>query len=263
MNGVKMRISHFYFNLLRRQTTRRNRDTSEERVMDNKKKGPRHWESRGEPGWKGFAFNQPYRKGLDSLRRVMETTDYDPAVLWQWGTMQSLAVIEILKSVERKFGRDGQQVVFESLWRVGYDIGKQITDGTDIPEGMSDAEWISFYATVINRIAYASLETPKIEDGEHVSFNIDWCPHQDVYGAFDCRVQRYFVQGMIDAAKDFVSARGHDAVWDVAFKTTIPSGGETCYFELYRGDPEKSRKWAEYTKVLEEKALEIARSQKK
>ena len=227
-----------------------------------KKSRTRHWETRPEPGWKRFTFNQPYRKGLEHVRNVIETTDFDPAVLWQWGTMQSMAVIEILKAVELKFGREGQQAVFESLRGVGYDIGRQITEGTEIPEGMTEAEWISFYASVINRIAYASLETPVIEDGDHVGFHINWCPHQDGYRAFDCRVQRYFVQGMIDAAQDFVLSRGHDAVWDVAFRTTIPSGGDTCYFELYRGDKEKSRIWAEYTRVLEDKALEIARSGK-
>jgi hypothetical protein len=46
------------------------------------------------------------------------------------------------------------------------------------------------------------------------------------------RVQRYFVQGMIDAAADFTKSQGREEIWDVAFKTTIPSGDETCYFKL-------------------------------
>ena len=222
-------------------------------------KGVKHWESRPEKSWEQFRFKQPFEKGLKRLRNeVLEKTNFDPAVLWQWGTMQALAVVEILKAVEHTFGREGQQIVQKSLYQVGYNIGRQITDGTTIPSDMSDAEWISFYASIINRIVYASLESPEIVDDNKVIFHINWCPHQDHYGAFDCRVQRYFVQGMIDAASDFTHEQGRDAIWDVAFKTTIPSGSTTCLFEIFRGDPDASRAWVEYTKILENKALEKA-----
>jgi hypothetical protein len=223
-------------------------------------KNVRHWEHRKEKNWKKFQFNQPYAKGLHVLRnQVLEKTNFDPAVLWQWGTMQAMALITVLKAAEEKFGSDGQKLVLDSLWRVGYDVGRQITEGTEIPEDMTASEWISFYATVINRIAYASLETPSIQSESKVMFHIDWCPHQDHYKAFDCRVQRYFVQGMIDAAKDFCKSQGRDQAWDVEFKTTIPSGSETCLFEMEKGDLEKSRKWAEFTKMIEEKALDLAK----
>lgn len=223
-------------------------------------KNVRHWETRSEAKWDTFQFNQPYAKGLKRLReQVLEPTNFDPAVLWQWGTMQAMALIEVLKTMEEKFGAEGQKAVLESLWRVGYDIGRQITDGTAIPEEMTSAEWISFYATVINRVAYASLETPIIDTQDQASFHIDWCPHQDHYKPFDCRVQRYFVQGMIDAGMAFAKSQGHDDIWDVWFKTTIPSGSETCFFEMHRGEPEESRKWAELTELIEEKALDLAR----
>ncbi|HVN71689.1 MAG TPA: hypothetical protein VMU10_06690 [Desulfomonilia bacterium] len=228
--------------------------------IKNPDKDVKHWETRREKSWEQFHFKQPFGKGLNRLKKdVLEKTDFDPAVLWQWGTMQALAVIEILKAIERAFGREGQQVVRESLFRVGYDIGRQITSGTSIPTEMSDAEWISFYATIVNRIVYASMESPEIIDDNKVVFHIDWCPHQDHYSAFDCRVQRYFVQGMIEAAGDFAREQGRVFTWDVAFKTTIPSGGNTCFFEIFRGDPDASRAWAEYTRILEEKALLKAR----
>lgn len=223
----------------------------------------RHWEKRDEKKWKDFQFNLPYAKGLKRLREeVLEKTNFDPAVLWQWGTMQAMALIDILKTVEEKFGGEGQRVVLESLWRVGHDVGRQITEGTIIPEDMTAEEWVSFYATIVNRVAYASLETPAIDGKDRASFHIDWCPHQDHYKAFDCRVQRYFVQGMIDAGMEFFRSQRKDAqdeVWDVAFKTTIPSGSETCFFEMHAGDPEKSREWAEFTRLIEEKALDLAR----
>jgi hypothetical protein len=220
----------------------------------------RHWEKREEKSWESFQFNQPYAKGLKRLReQVLDKTNFDPAVLWQWGTMQAMALIEILKTTEEKFGAEGQQLVLESLWRVGYDVGRQMTAGTTVPEDMTSAEWVSFYATVINRIAYASLETPSIDAADRASFHIDWCPHQDHYKAFDCRVQRYFVQGMIDAGMDFVKTQRPEEVWDVAFKTTIPSGSETCFFEMHAGDPEKSREWTDITRMIEEKALDLAK----
>ncbi len=221
--------------------------------------GIKHWETRSEKNWGKFSFNQPYEKGLKRLREdVLDKTNFDPAVLWQWGTMQATAVIEILKAVEGKFGQEGQQLVNDSLRRVGYDIGQQITEGTSIPEDMSDNEWASFFATIINRIAYASLETPETIGEKSADLHIDWCPHQDQYSAMDCRVQRYLVQGMIDASHEFARTQGREVIWDVVFKSTIPAGEETCFFELRHGNPDEARKWAEYTKIIEEKALEIA-----
>ncbi len=223
-----------------------------------------HWEKRPEPNWEKFQFNQPYEKGLKRLKEeVLEKTNFDPATLWQWGTMQAMAVLEILKSAEREFGREGQQMVFNAMKRVGYDIGKQITEGTTIPEGMPINEWVSFFTSIGNRIVYASLEAPEIESDTKINFHIDWCPHQDQYGTFDCRVQRYFVQGIIEAAREFTRSQGfEDHKWHVEFKDSIPAGGETCFFVMGSSDKESIRKWSEYTKELEEKALEIAQRQK-
>ncbi|MFO0947888.1 MAG: hypothetical protein U1D30_18520 [Planctomycetota bacterium] len=214
-----------------------------------------HWQNRSEPTWRDFQFNQPYSKGLKRLKEeVLAKTDFDPATLWQWGTMQAMAIIEVLKSCERVFGKEGQKVVHEALQRIGLDIGRQILAGTRKPEEMSEAEFLSFYATVINRIVYASLEDPKIEGGDKISFDILWCPHQDHYQAFDCRVQRYFVQGMLDALEEFGEKHG----FQVRFDSTIPAGAPTCHFTLWRGDEEGQEEWARYTQFLDEKALRIA-----
>ena len=216
-----------------------------------------HWENRPEASWKKFRFNQPYAAGLKRLNEeVLTKTDFDPAALWQWGTMQATAVIEVLKACERAFGREGQQVVAETLHRVGLDIGRQILKGTTKPGGMSDTEFMSFYATVINRIVYASLEKPCIDGTDKVSFDILWCPHQDYYRAFDCRVQRYFVQGMIDAVKEFF---GKDKGFEVRFDSTIPSGAKTCHFTIWRSEGSEKDEWARLTEMLDEKALQIAR----
>jgi hypothetical protein len=215
-----------------------------------------HWQHRPEATWQQFEFNQPYAKGLARLREeVLAKTDFDPATLWQWGTMQAMAVIGILKACERAFGREGQQVVYQALHDVGLDIGRQIVRDTRKPAEMTPAEWISYYASVINRIVYASLEDPKIDSEQQVSFDILWCPHQDHYQAFDCRVQRYFVQGMIEAAREYSAEHG----FDVRFDSTIPAGAATCHFTMWRADegPQPTA-WQTYTAQIDAKALEIA-----
>jgi hypothetical protein len=215
-----------------------------------------HWQNRPEPAWKSFHYKQPYQKGLTRLREeVLGKTDFDPAVLWQWGTMQAMALIEVLKSCEARFGAEGQALVYESLRRIGYDVGYQILDGASWPEGMTETEWVSFYATVINRIAYASLEEPRIDGAEQASFDITWCPHQDHYGAFDCRVQRYFVQGMIDAAREHAGRFG----FEVRFDSTIPSGAPTCHFTMWKPQGEEASAWREMTRLIDDKALTRAR----
>jgi len=118
---------------------------------------------------------------------------------------------------------------------------------------MTDAEFTSFFATVINRIAYASLEDPKINNDGQASFHILWCPHQDHYEAFDCRVQRYFVQGMIDAAHDHTQRLG----FQVRFESTIPAGAETCHFTMWQASDEEREQWELLTEKLERKALRV------
>lgn len=218
-----------------------------------------HWEHRPEARWSEFKFNQPYAKGLARLRaEVLGKTDFDPATLWQWGTMQAMALVEVLQEVEGALGEAGQALVFKALRRTGFDVGRQILEGVALPPGLSEAEFVSFYATVINRIAYASLEAPRIDGEGQVSFDILWCPHQDHYGAFDCRVQRYFVQGMLDAARELAGRFG----FQVRFDATIPAGAQTCHFTLWRASEEEQEQWAQYTRVLEGKALRHARERR-
>ena len=104
---------------------------------------------------------------------------------------------------------------------------------------MTEAEFFSFYATVINRIAYASLEAPRSTTTDKVTFDILWCPHQDHYGAFDCRIQRYFVRGH-DRRR---AEHGLGTRWQVRFDTTIPSGATTCHFTLWKASDAEAAEW--------------------
>ncbi|MDI6873351.1 MAG: hypothetical protein QME89_10325 [Actinomycetota bacterium] len=218
-----------------------------------------HYERKDEERWGEFRFRFPYEAGLRRLREeVLTNPDFDPSVLWVWGTMQATAVLEVLKACEREFGEAGQEVVREALRRVGLDVGRQILEGLEWPEDLSEAEMASFYATVINCVAYASLEKPTIDSPERVSFHILWCPHQEQYGAFDCRVQRYFVQGMLEALRE----RGWLTDWQVRFTRTIPAGAETCHFELWKAPGEEASLWERYSEELERRALEMAAAEK-
>jgi hypothetical protein len=215
-----------------------------------------HWDHRPEPRWKDFRFNQPYAKGLKRLREeVLGKTDFDPATLWQWGTMQAMALIEVLEGCEARFGEEGQKVVYDALRRVGHDVGRQILANVEIPEGLSESEFVSFYATVVNRIAYASLEDARVDADDKATFDILWCPHQDHYRAFDCRVQRYFVQGMIDAAREVSQKWG----FEVRFDTTIPAGAKTCHFTMWKPNEQEKAEWENYTQLIEAKALARAK----
>jgi hypothetical protein len=214
-----------------------------------------HWQHRPEANWQKFKFSQPYARGLQRLKEdVLARTDFDPATLWQWGTMQAMALIEVLKSCEATFGAAGQKLVYDALYRVGFDVGRQILDGASWPPELTESEFVSFYATVINRIAYASLEAPKIDGDKQASFDILWCPHQDYYGAFDCRVQRYFVEGMLAAAQQFAGRFG----FEVRFDTTIPSGAPTCHFTMWQAEPGEKQQWQAHTQLLNAKALRRA-----
>ena len=212
-----------------------------------------HWEHRDEPGWQDFRFNQPFAAGLHRLKEeVLAKTDFDPATLWQWGTVQALALLETLKDVEARFGLEGQQVVRNALRKIGYETARQILAGTTRPAGMGDAEYMSYFVTVINRIMYASLERPQVDGARGASFDILWCPHQDTYQAFDCRVQRYFVVGILEAFRDLSGIPD----MQVRFDCTIPNGAATCHFSMWL-DGDDSQ-WLRDTAEIEAKAMRLA-----
>jgi hypothetical protein len=211
-----------------------------------------HWEHRDEPRWREFRFNQPYARGLARLKdEVLARTDFDPATLWQWGTMQAMALVSVLEAAEAQFGAEGQRMVGDAVARIGLDVGRQILAGTELPAGMTETEFFSFYATVLNRIAYASLERPRIDADGKASFDILWCPHQDHYEAFDCRIQRYFVRGMLQAAHEHALSAG----WQVRFDSTIPAGAKTCHFTMWRPDDADASAWHAHSELLEARAL--------
>jgi len=210
--------------------------------------------NRKEVMWNKTKLGEPFNKALERFREnVLPRSDFDPTSLLQFGLFMSMAVINILKEVEKKLGKEGQKVVIDALIKSGYSMGNQILENIEIPAEISDVELMSFLATIINTQAWTSIEDPRIDSEEQCSFDILWCPLQDVYKAFDCRVQRYLVQGIINAFRDS-GVMQHE--YQVEFKSTIPAGAETCLFHITKKDPNEKDKWEEYSKTLEKKALE-------
>ncbi|TET04907.1 MAG: hypothetical protein E3J90_00700 [Promethearchaeota archaeon] len=210
--------------------------------------------NRKEAMWNKTKLGEPFKNALERFRRdVISRSDFDPTSLLQFGLFMSMAVITILQDVEKKLGNKGQKVVINALIKTGYTMGKQILEDIQIPAEISDIELMSFLTTIVNTQAWTSIEDPRIDSKEQCSFDIIWCPLQDVYKAFDCRVQRYLVQGIINAFKDS-GVLQHE--YQVEFKTTIPAGAKTCLFHITKKNPDEKDKWEEYSKELEKKALE-------
>ncbi len=209
---------------------------------------------REEVTWKKTKLGEPFKEALDRFRTdVLKRKDFDATSLLQFGLFMSMAVINILKESEKKLGKEGQKVVIDALIKTGYNMGKQILENIKLPTEISDIELMSFLATIINTQAWTSIEDPRIDKEDQCSFDIVWCPLQDVYKAFDCRVQRYLVQGIMNAFRDSGILKSD---YQIEFKSTIPAGANTCYFVITKKKPNEQDKWESYSKDLEKKALE-------
>jgi len=71
-------------------------------------------------------------------------------------------------------------------------------------------------------------------------------------------VQRYFVQGMIDAAKEHTGKFG----FQVRFDSTIPAGASTCHFTRWKPKGDEASEWQKMTDLINEKALVRAKRER-
>ncbi len=218
------------------------------------KKGILKGGNRKEATWSQTTLGEPFKEALNRFRNeVLPRDDFDPTSLLQFGLFMSMAVINILKEAEKRLGKEGQKVIIDALVKTGYNMGNQILEDIQLPADISDIELMSFLTTIINTQAWTSVEEPRIDGEDQCSFDIIWCPLEDVYKAFDCRVQRYLVQGIINAFRDSGILNNE---FQVEFKTAIPAGADTCLFEITKKKQNESDKWESYSKILEKKALE-------
>jgi hypothetical protein len=186
--------------------------------------------------------------------RTLNAGPFDPARLYKWGQMMALAVIRMTEGVERRFGAEGQAVISEALAELGREIGREVLRGATIAPGTRDIEAISAVVTYVNEEVWASPEVPRVVSDDLCICDILWCPHQDHYRPFDCRVQRYIVQGLLEA---FEEKSGIAA--DARFTQIIPKGAETCRFEIRRIPARENREWTRYSAELGQRALQRSR----
>jgi hypothetical protein len=196
----------------------------------------------------------PFAEAVEGYRKkALGNDDYDPASTFVWGQMMAVGLIAALKAVEERFGAEGHDVFRKALRAVGDRMVTEMTKGVEAPSDVTQGEMASLFASWINEVCYASIEKPNVSDEEHADFDIHYCPHEDVYGAFDCRVQRYFVEGMIAAGR----RRFGPSMFDVSFKSTIPSGSSVCHFDMFPKSDSGSDAWDAYSERLRERALDI------
>lgn len=208
---------------------------------------------RAEAGFDEVRLGTPYPDAVENLRKAISgRSDFDPATLFVWGTMQSSALLNVLKAVEETFGEAGQRLVRNAINQAGFEAMKGFLESSSFPDGLSEIELASYMVTGINTVLYASLERPWIESESRCAFDILWCPHQDRYTAFDCRVQRFFVEGMFHAIAD--SGMEKITAW---VEKLIPRGADCCHFVVERiGDGDGKNPWHTYSEKLMGRALQ-------
>lgn len=180
-------------------------------------------------------------------KRALNKGGYDPRSVLRWGQMMAISLLEVVKAVERRFGEEGQKVCIETLVNVGRQVGKDILEAAVIPEGLSEIETISFLASWVNRNVYASPDVQRIINDKECEFDILWCPHQDIYTARDCRIQRYIVEGILDNfdAKDY----------NIEVTKLIPMGDDTCRFRIWKKEKGEEDEWKVRSKFLAEREI--------
>jgi hypothetical protein len=199
----------------------------------------------------GLRLSRHFPGSTFRLRQeALSRDDYDPARLFKWGQMMALAVVRMMEGGEKEFGAKGQEIMNRVLVDLGREIGREILKECEIAPGTKEIEAVSAFVTYINEEIWASPEIPKILNDSECICDVLWCPHQDHYRPFDCRVQRYLVQGLLEAFQEktgiFVHAR---------FTQIIPKGAKTCRFAVRILPGGERREWTRYSSDLAERAL--------
>lgn len=210
--------------------------------------------TRKETGFADVRLGRPYREAVENFQKAMaDRKDFDPAALFVWGTMQASAVLNILKAAEETFGPEGQEMVRRAVNQAGYEAMDGMLRDSNFPDEAEETELISYIVTGLNTVLYASLEDPRITSEDSCEFDILWCPHQDRYTAFDCRVQRYFVEGMFKAMND----HGYGG-YTAEVTQLIPRGADRCHFVVDRiNEADDKHPWFSYSEEIGRKAFKM------
>jgi predicted hydrocarbon binding protein len=199
----------------------------------------------------GVQLSRHFARSTSKLREAaLSRDDYDPARLFRWGQMMALAVVRMMEGTEKAFGAKGQEIMNRVLVDLGREIGREVLKNYAIARGTKEIEAISKFVTYVNEEVWASPEIPKVLSDSECVCDVLWCPHQDHYKPFDCRVQRYIVQGLLEAFQEKTGI-----VVDARFTQIIPKGAETCRFAVRILPKGEGREWTQYSSELAQRAL--------
>jgi len=213
--------------------------------MNSKPVNDRTW-ARG-----GIELSRHFAGSTLKLReKAFSREDYDPARLFKWGQMMALAVVRMMEGTEKAFGAKGQEIMNQVLVDLGREIGREVLNNYAAARGTKEIEAISKFVTYVNEEVWASPEIPKVLSDSECICDVLWCPHQDHYKPFDCRVQRYIVQGLLEAFQEKTGI-----VVDARFTQIIPKGAETCRFEVRILSKGEGREWTHNSSELAQRAL--------
>ncbi len=213
--------------------------------MGNKPVNEQKWQ-RGE-----VQLSRHFARSTSRLREnALSRKDYDPARLFKWGQMMALAVVRMMEGTEKAFGAKGQEIMNQVLVNLGREIGREVLKNYASAPGAKEIEAISKFVTYVNEEVWASPEIPRVLSDSECVCDVLWCPHQDHYKPFDCRVQRYIVQGLLEAFQEKTGI-----VVDARFTQIIPKGAETCRFEVRILPRGTTREWTQYSSDLAHRAL--------
>jgi predicted hydrocarbon binding protein len=197
-------------------------------------------------------LSRHFARSTSRLREeALSRKDYDPARLFKWGQMMALAVVRMMEGTEKAFGVKGQKIMNTVLVDLGREIGREVLKNYAIAPGTKEIEAISKFVTYVNEEVWASPEIPRVLSDSECVCDVLWCPHQDHYRPFDCRVQRYIVQGLLEAFQEKTGI-----VVDARFTQIIPKGAKTCRFEVRILPQGKAREWTQYSSELAGRALQ-------
>jgi hypothetical protein len=207
----------------------------------------------------GKNYRVPFAIAFEALKGQLERSSHHRLDgLVTSGKELGSTVLDLFKAVERELGAPGQAACSDAMVEVGHEIGKQVLFDRKFTLADRTIENLANYVSWLNYYPYASPEIERIDDSNSYTLDVHWCPVQDLYKAFDCRVMRYLMEGHLKAAND----HGLDN-YDMRCIRTMPDGAETCQFTMWGVAPEVKNAWFDYTAMINAKALKHAEKAKK
>ncbi len=204
------------------------------------------------------------------LKDIKDDAEFEPISVLKWGQIMATILLNTIKAVEKKFGKKGQRICKNVSFDYGMKLGQESSKYLKplLPEKIDEKNQVETWLKILswmNRNIYASPDSVKLVNKDEGYFDIIWCPHQDIYSARDCRIQRWvvsgFMAGVISSLQDVLKERYSGADFsnflnmNVEVTELIPKGAETCHFKVWKRKPGEDQVWEKYSKKLEDREM--------